>query len=152
MRYMNQKTILTLVAIVVFIGLGWWFMTGRQSASSTVTPTPEQVMEEVTESPEAIEQSDGTMEEEQDDGAMEKVDVTIENFAYTPKIITIKKGESVTWTNNDSVGHTATGDEDEFDTGILEKGESKTITFDKTGTYTYHCTPHPNMKGTVVVE
>ncbi|MEK7526005.1 MAG: cupredoxin family copper-binding protein [Patescibacteria group bacterium] len=78
--------------------------------------------------------------------------VDVKNFNFSPKIITIKAGESVTWTNSDLVGHTATADDDSWDTSLISNGESKIVKFDKKGTYTYHCTPHPFMKGTVIVE
>jgi len=88
-----------------------------------------------------------------EEGALdEKLNVEIKNFAFTPKTLTIKKGTTITFTNQDSVGHTATADDGNFGTEILAKGESGSVTFDKAGTYTYHCTPHPNMKATIVVE
>jgi plastocyanin len=78
--------------------------------------------------------------------------VTIKDFAFDPTSVTIKAGESVTWTNQDSAGHTVAGDNNEFESGDLAKGASFRFTFDKAGTYTYHCGIHPTMKGTVVVE
>lgn len=77
--------------------------------------------------------------------------VTIQNFAFGPASVTVNVGDTVTWTNQDSVpeGHSATGDG--FDTGILKEGQSGSATFDTAGTFSYVCTPHPNMKGTVVV-
>jgi len=77
-------------------------------------------------------------------------DVQIKNFEFLPKVLTIKAGDSVTWTNLDDVAHTATGAD--FDTGKLGKGESKTITFDTPGTHPYICSPHPRMQGEIVVE
>lgn len=78
--------------------------------------------------------------------------VDIKNFNYLPRTITIKAGESVTWTNSDLLGHTATADDNTWDTGNISNGESVSIKFEKAGTYTYHCQPHPVMKGTVIVE
>lgn len=80
--------------------------------------------------------------------------VVIQNFAYTPANITVKKGTTVTWTNNDSVGHTVTSDDDSalsFDSKTLNKGQTFSTTFDKVGSFSYHCTPHPNMTGSVTV-
>jgi plastocyanin len=77
--------------------------------------------------------------------------VSIRDFAFSPRTVEIRVGESVTWTNHDSVAHTATGRNDAFDTGLLEEGESYSVTFVRAGTYRYICTPHPNMTGTVVV-
>jgi plastocyanin len=76
---------------------------------------------------------------------------TIANFAFKPKTITITAGETVTWSNRDSVGHSATADDGSFDTGVIAGGSSGQRSFDTAGTYTFHCTPHPFMKGTVRV-
>lgn len=78
-----------------------------------------------------------------------KVDIT--NFKYLPETITVKAGSKVTWVNNDGAPHTATAG-DTFDTGNLEKGDSKSVTVDKAGSYSYVCEFHAFMKGTVVVE
>ncbi len=76
---------------------------------------------------------------------------TISDFKYTPSTITVTAGESVTWSNSGPSGHSATADDGSFDTGILRKGASGSHTFSRAGTYTFHCTPHPFMKGKVVV-
>lgn len=79
--------------------------------------------------------------------------VEIKGFAFSPKELRIKVGESVTFINRDSIGHTATDiNSAGFDTGILNKDESKSITFDTKGTFEYKCTPHPNMRGKIIVE
>jgi plastocyanin len=77
--------------------------------------------------------------------------VEIKGFAFNPATITVPAGTTVTWTNQDSAPHTATADDTSFDTGRLDPGKSGSVTFDKPGTYTYTCTFHPNMKGTIVV-
>ena len=80
-------------------------------------------------------------------------DIDIKGFAFSPSIITIKQGDSVTWTNMDSVLHTVTSDSGtELDSELLSKGNSYTHTFNEKGTFDYHCTPHPSMTGNVVVE
>jgi plastocyanin len=81
------------------------------------------------------------------------VKVDISNFAYDPDPVTVKAGGKITWTNQDPDEHTATADDGKtFDTGTLEKGDSKTVTFTKPGTYTYVCSFHAFMHGTVVVK
>jgi plastocyanin len=77
--------------------------------------------------------------------------VSIRDFAFSPRTVEIRVGDSVTWTNRDSVAHTATARNGSFDTGLLEDGESAAIRFTVAGTYRYVCTPHPDMTGTVVV-
>jgi len=80
--------------------------------------------------------------------------VTIKNFEFGPKSVTVTKGDTVTWTNQDSAPHTATKatGSGTFDTGNLKKGQSGSHKFDQTGSFAYICAIHPNMKGTVVVK
>jgi LPXTG-motif cell wall-anchored protein len=77
--------------------------------------------------------------------------VTIEDFAFSPKSVTIDVGDTVTWNNTDDVAHSATAEDGSFDTGTFGKGNSRSATFDAAGTFQYICTPHPFMKGTVNV-
>jgi plastocyanin len=77
--------------------------------------------------------------------------VSIRDFAFAPKTVEIRVGDRVTWTNRDSVEHTATARNGSFDTGLLGEGESRSVRFTVAGTYRYICTPHPSMTGTVVV-
>jgi len=77
-------------------------------------------------------------------------DVTIGDFAFSPAAIEVKVGDTVTWTNNDSLPHTVTGDGG-VDSGELATGQTYTKTFDTAGEYAYACTIHPAMTGTVVV-
>ncbi|NTW73130.1 MAG: cupredoxin family copper-binding protein [Eubacteriaceae bacterium] len=80
----------------------------------------------------------------------DKNTVLIQDYKFQPSEITISMGESVTWINKDSVKHTATGDS--FDSGLLGKEESFKQTFNEAGTFDYICTPHPYMKGKVIVK
>lgn len=80
--------------------------------------------------------------------------VDIKDYAYAPAKIQVKKGTVVTWTNQDSVRHNINPDKESDDfkaSELLAKGETYTFTFNTVGTYTYHCSPHPYMKGTVEV-
>ena len=78
--------------------------------------------------------------------------VVIKNFAFDQTSVTIKAGESVTWTNQDSVTHHLVGDKGEFDSADLAAGATFTFTFKTAGTVAYHCSIHPSMTGTVVVQ
>ena len=78
--------------------------------------------------------------------------VTVANYAFSPAAITVKAGTKVTWTQTDAVSHTITSDSGNMlSSSLLARGQTYSYTFTKAGTYTYHCTPHPYMKGTVVV-
>ena len=77
--------------------------------------------------------------------------VAISDFQFTPAQITIDQGDTVTWTNNGPTAHSATAPDGSFDTGIFPAGQSRSHTFNDAGTFSYICTPHPNMHGTIVV-
>jgi plastocyanin len=76
---------------------------------------------------------------------------TIADFSFSPKTITITAGDTVTWHNTGPTGHSATSDTGVFNTGVLQAGSDGSHTFDTPGTYAFHCSPHPYMKGTVRV-
>ena len=81
----------------------------------------------------------------------------IDDRCYVPSLILTKKGDSVTWVNEDSAFHSVTSGFYEsptelFDSGHLDPFESFTFTFDDVGDYDYFCTLHPWMKGQVTVE
>ena len=79
-------------------------------------------------------------------------DATIKNMAFSPAQITVPAGSTVRWTNQDSIPHTVTADNGKFNSGNLSSGNSFEFTFTTPGTYSYHCSIHPNMKGTIVVQ
>jgi plastocyanin len=76
--------------------------------------------------------------------------VSIKDFAYSPQNLTIKVGTTVTWTNEDDVTHSVTADTGVFNASI-DPGETVSFSFTIVGTYQYHCNPHPDMIGTIVV-
>jgi plastocyanin len=78
--------------------------------------------------------------------------VSLANIAISPTSLTINAGQSVTWTNNDSVTHHLVGDKGEFDSGDMAPGAKFTFTFKTAGSVNYHCTIHPSMTGTIVVK
>ncbi len=78
--------------------------------------------------------------------------VAIKDFLYKPENVTVSAGDSISFTNEDSANHTATANDGSFDTGTLEQGDSKSLTFDEPGTYAYICSFHPFMTGEVTVE
>jgi plastocyanin len=78
--------------------------------------------------------------------------VNISGLAYIPQTLTVSIGTTVTWTNNDSVTHTVTSDDNLFDSGNLAKGATFSHTFEQKGTFNYHCTIHPFMTAKIIVE
>ncbi len=76
-------------------------------------------------------------------------DVTIANFAFNPATLNIKAGDTVKWTNNDSVTHRIASDT--FNSQDLNNGDSFSYKFSQAGTYNYHCGIHPFMTGSIIV-
>jgi len=74
------------------------------------------------------------------------------DFGFQPARIEVPAGTTVTWTNRGQVAHTVTANDRSFDTGDIESGGKASLTFTRPGTYPYHCTPHPFMKGVVGVK
>ena len=80
--------------------------------------------------------------------------VNINNFAFSPKELTVAVGTTVTWINKDEEPHTVTnaGSPPAFKSAALDEGDKFSFTFTKPGTYRYFCSVHPFMVATVVVK
>ena len=72
-------------------------------------------------------------------------------WGYTPVSTSVAAGQTVTWTNSGAFAHDAAATDGSWKTPLLNTGASGTVTFSSPGTYTYICTPHPWMLGTIVV-
>jgi plastocyanin len=79
------------------------------------------------------------------------VAVTIKDLAFTPAAITAKVGDVISFTNEDTVNHTATLDVGDCGTQPLSNGASEGLTFSEAGTYPFHCAIHSSMTGTITV-
>lgn len=90
-------------------------------------------------------------------GPQSEVTVNIKNSSFTPPTITIKKGGTVTWVNDDTIRHNVIAKEAGNAAGLpthnelFGKGGTYKFTFNETGTFDYLCEPHPFMTGTVKV-
>jgi plastocyanin len=81
--------------------------------------------------------------------------IAIKNFAFSPATLTIKTGTTVTWMNQDGAPHKIASDPGSvvaFTSESLANGATYQFTFNQTGTCSYHCTIHPSMKGTIIVQ
>jgi plastocyanin len=79
-------------------------------------------------------------------------EVKIDNFNFTPATLTVAVGTQVTWTNRDDIPHTVVSEDKAVKSKALDTDEKFAYTFTKPGTYSYFCSIHPKMKGTVVVQ
>ena len=156
---MNKKLlipalIITAVAGVVAVGISGLIGTApvgvsnnnsSQKPTATSMPMPEENMNpnmsNTTESAQSAESASGDQ-------------VTYKGFAIVQKTLKVKKGTTVTWTNQDSAKHDVSPDVETADfkaSELFGKGETYKVTFNTVGTYAYKCSPHPYMKGTIEV-
>jgi plastocyanin len=81
------------------------------------------------------------------------VAIKMANIAFDPKAVTVKVGQKITWTNDDSTDHNVTADSGaDFKSKDFGKGATFDFTPDKAGTIAYECTLHPGMKATITVQ
>jgi plastocyanin len=78
--------------------------------------------------------------------------IDIADFSFQPEVLEVEAGSRITFTNKDEVEHTATAKDGSFDSGLLAKGKSYTITLSKPGEYEIYCKPHSMMKTKIVVK
>jgi len=131
---MTFKKIVLLAAVVMALVSGGCNASVSIGSDTTSTPTTDTASSAVTVS----------------DTILADYEVLIENHAFKPDSLTIHVGDTVKWTNNDAVGHSIVFDE--FESGLLKKGDSYTHLFDTAGTFTYKCGPHPDMTATIEVQ
>jgi len=94
-----------------------------------------------------------TQEVEESDAAVVvagSTQVVIENSQFMPTDLEVKVGTTVEWVNKDSVDHTVTLENGDFDTELIV-GATTTVTFNEVGEYRYFCQYHPGMQGSVIV-
>ena len=77
--------------------------------------------------------------------------VTVKDYAFQPRSLTVAPGATVTWTNRDRVLHTVVGRNGDWGSARLAQGQAFTRTFTQPGTYEYYCDLHPGMRGRVAV-
>jgi amicyanin len=138
----NAMIWIAVAVVVIVIGI-IYFSRGGYKNSSPLPSAPA-----TTPSP-----SGATQNSSQDNIQTSATAVTIQNFAFSPADLKIKKGDTVTWTNEDSAPHQIASDTTgKFQGPSFSKGQTYSFTFNDTGTFPYHCVIHPMMKATVTVE
>ena len=80
------------------------------------------------------------------------VEITIDNFSFTPPTVTVKTGTLITWKNRDDIPHTVVSNDNLFKSKALDTDDKFSFTPTKPGTYSYFCSLHPKMTAKVVVE
>ncbi|HQN89715.1 MAG TPA: cupredoxin domain-containing protein [Methanoregulaceae archaeon] len=133
MNYQPKKPYGAILLLILVISIGFVGCTGYQQSPGPATTPPTQVPGTTT--------------------------VTIQNFAFSPPELTVSQGATVTWVNKDAADHQIVSDASGadavgnlFKSPILPKDGSFTFTFTTPGTYPYHCSIHPSMKGSITVQ
>lgn len=156
---MNKKIIILLVLIVIiilgFIVFGSQRTVAPQSSGTAALPTNEMppVLGTTQGNTPSLPPS-GSVTPPPSAGNSQPVaaSVNIQNFSFSPATLTVAVGTKVTWLNEDAAAHTVTSDNGSFGSSPLNQGDSYGFTFAKAGTYNYHCSIHPSMEGTVIVQ
>ena len=145
---MGRKSLITLIVIaaVLIVGGVIFAASNNSNDNTSTTPTTDTSMK-------GMDMNSNASQTPSTSGPSTSSSVAIQDFAFSPASITVKKGTTVTWTNKDSTTHTVTSTSgpSSFDSGDLATGKSFSHTFDTAGTYNYKCSIHPNMTGTVTV-
>jgi plastocyanin len=79
------------------------------------------------------------------------VQVTISNFAFAPAEITIKVGDTVTFTNGDDTIHSVVAADGSFRSDPLDSGDKFSFKFTRSGEVAFFCGLHPFMKGKIII-
>lgn len=147
-----MNKVLIVIGIIVVLAVGWMMLskpnvnTMPVPASKTSTTTPSE-MPSTIPTPSATAPTTPTATQPINAAA-----VTIKGYAFEPAQLTVKKGTTVTWTNQDVAKHTVTADQGAGpQSQFLGKDETYSYTFDSVGAFPYHCQPHPYMKANVTV-
>lgn len=95
----------------------------------------------------------GQVEKEASADNIKTNQIVIKDFHFDPQVLTVRSGEKITWINRDEEPHTVVSVEKQFQkSGPLDTDQEFTITAGAPGTYTYYCSVHPKMTGTIVVK
>lgn len=146
---MKKSTLLIVLAVVVVLAGGAVVALSMREDEKN---DPETTTTETEQANTAPNESDPTPTA--DSSQVQTSSINIQNFAFSPAKVTVKKGTKVTWTNKDSTKHDISPDDGGLSfpkSELLGQNESHSFTFTAAGTYSYHCSPHPYMKGTIEV-
>ncbi len=159
------KSLLIVLGVVILLSLIGYVVTRREGLvkGEVFVPTPSPVIEvsptseatptasaaAVTVTPTVVPIVSPT---EVSTSSARRLEVIISNSSFQPADITTGKGSLIVWKNNDAVSHTVTADDGSFNSGEIKAGGSFDQRFDYIKTYSYSCSFHPEMKGTIVIK
>ncbi|EKD90683.1 MAG: plastocyanin/azurin family copper binding protein [uncultured bacterium] len=148
---MNSRNLIIAIVVIVLLGAGGWYFLNSQNAQSPQDPAP-------TLTPQSMTQDEQAPSTDSSQTASEAA-VKITSSGFEPQTITIKAGETLTWTNSDTADHTVNSAVHPthqvyppLNVGNIPQGGSKSLMFPDKGTYKYHDHLNPTLFGTVAVE
>ena len=129
-----------IIAVVIIVAAGAWLALSNKNKSTT-SPTSSTSQTSQNQSSKTSIKPTGENE------------ISIQNFSFSPASLTVQKGKTVKWINQDSVAHTATENDGKNGPSSpeLAPGQSYSFTFNEDGVFHYHCALHSNMTGVVTV-
>lgn len=143
--------VILLVAVALVIAGLLIFMPGASQSNSPMIPSNNNPSSASTQVQNQVPPSGNSSSTTSSSGPSTH-NVMISGFAFSPSTLTIKAGDTVTWTNQDSVAHTVVSDSgSEISSPSIPQGGSYSHTFTSAGTYNYHCSIHPSMTGQIIV-
>jgi len=114
-------------------------------------PPAPQTKVELTGSPIKLGQPEGTTNTAAGDKIFDGT-VDVVDYLFMPQQVQVPVGTAVNFANSGSIVHTATAQDNSWDTGDIPSGQTAAVTFQSSGTWIYNCTPHPWMIGKIVVQ
>jgi plastocyanin len=140
MRTLSFVPLIIIIAAVLAAGC----TQSQQPQPTAITPTPGQTPAQPSASPVNTPLSQAPVSENT---------IAIKNFAFNPPTMTVTAGSIVRWVNQDSAPHRIMfSDKREAGSDVLSPSQSYSKKFDLAGRFSYYCTIHPDMTGTIIVE
>jgi plastocyanin len=145
---MSKNLWTVIIVVIVLLAGGWLFVSTRNQATAPMVNVP------------SLSPAESATPESTESATPAANMVTITSTSFSPATLTIKAGDSVTWTNSDTKLHAVNSDPhpahtlypDLNDVSNISAGQSKSFTFTTAGTYKYHDHLNPTLTGTVIVE
>lgn len=136
MKRLASLVLLSVMAVLVFAAIGLAQSSVDQGSSNQYS----------------LGQPPSSVSSLQPDPVQNTLMINIHDHTFDPAQLNVPPKTTVTWTNNDMMPHTVTSDDGKlFDSGALQPGQSYSVWFDGSGTVTYHCKIHPDMKASLIV-
>jgi alcohol dehydrogenase (cytochrome c) len=128
-----------------------WTFSLNGNVDQAEAPPPPQTVLDFTGNPIKLGQPEGTTNTAAGDIIFSGT-VDVQEYLFTPQQVQVPVGSTVSFNNGGSIVHTATAQDNSWDSGDIQPGGTASVTFSSAGSWIYNCTPHPWMIGKVVVQ